>query len=139
MTSSKTKTLTHWVTIASLYPYRESQVQVRVTPKFLIDVDDNRYPKDGSDVYRRNRVKALSATYRVLPATLRPILDVAPPSAWCVQHREGWCRMARQPKSGARPRYRDSVKTTCDYFVTLPIGFEFRVPTCPECRKSKKK
>lgn len=53
--------------------------------------------------------------------------------AWCVRHRDGWCRTASQPK--LKPRYRDNVKTYCNYWVVLPWDFEYREPDCPECRK----
>lgn len=51
---------------------------------------------------------------------------------WCVEHKDGWCATAYQPKS--EPRYRDRVKTKCNHWVILPWGFAKRVPTCMECK-----
>jgi hypothetical protein len=51
---------------------------------------------------------------------------------WCVEHRDGWCVTAHQPKG--EPRYRDQVKTKCGYWVTLPWGFMKTKPTCNECK-----
>jgi hypothetical protein len=46
----------------------------------------------------------------------------------CVQHNDGWCACA-----GKSIRYRDHVKTKCNHWITLPLGLEFRQPTCTEC------
>lgn len=46
----------------------------------------------------------------------------------CVRHRDGWCATVHPSK-----RYRDSVKTICGYWVTLPYGLKQRMPDCEEC------
>ena len=43
------------------------------------------------------------------------------PQRWCACH------------SQKSPRYHDTMATKCGMFVPLPIGVEFREPTCPEC------
>jgi len=58
---------------------------------------------------------------------------------WCVKHDDGWCATA------TGKQHRDvafKVKTLCGYYVTLPWGSKFRVPTCELCldrmRRNKK-
>jgi hypothetical protein len=42
-----------------------------------------------------------------------------------------WCAAADQSE---QPRGGDSVvETACSRYVHLPVGVEFRDPTCPEC------
>ena len=48
---------------------------------------------------------------------------------WCVHHRDGWCATAPNRKHGDV----DYAKTKCGHVVTLPWGFERRVPDCCEC------
>ena len=50
---------------------------------------------------------------------------------WCVRHKDGWCAVDN------RKRFKESdssVKTACGMVVTLPLGCEYRIPTCQECR-----
>jgi hypothetical protein len=54
-----------------------------------------------------------------------------PWKVWCVGHKEGWCATK---DSNRFPDSQDHIKTACGYVVTLPLGCEYRVPTCPECR-----
>mgnify|MGYP003394682731 CR=1 len=46
----------------------------------------------------------------------------------CIRHKNGWC--ATKKKS---LQYSDTIKTLCDYFISLPIGIARRMPDCPEC------
>ena len=50
---------------------------------------------------------------------------------WCVRHRDGWCACESEPKEGET-----NVPTKCDHFIWLPMGFEKREPTCPDCLKA---
>jgi pyrimidine deaminase RibD-like protein len=56
-------------------------------------------------------------------------------AVWCVKHRDGWCAT----KSGRR--YAEGITnapTKCKHYVTLPCGYERRVPTCVECIEAMK-
>lgn len=46
----------------------------------------------------------------------------------CVKHRDGWCATRLR-----QVRYRDSIKTLCNHYVTMPYGVELREPTCALC------
>ncbi len=54
---------------------------------------------------------------------------------WCVKHLSGWCACAldRKPEEDSI-----SVKTACGHYITLPFGFERRLPTCDECTAETK-
>jgi hypothetical protein len=76
-------------------------------------------------------------------ATDTPVSPTNVQPAWCVAwwHRDEkgradtvdkiWCaakNQSKEPKEG-----KNSVKTACGYWVTLPVGIEFREPTCTDC------
>lgn len=48
---------------------------------------------------------------------------------WCVRHREGWCATAT---GKSFKEEQGTVKTKCRHYVIMPLGCEFRVPTCTE-------
>lgn len=49
---------------------------------------------------------------------------------WCAKHRDGWCAVVpdEAPAEGTF-----SLHTLCGYGITLPWGFDHRVPDCPDC------
>jgi len=58
--------------------------------------------------------------------------------AWIPRDKDGktkdsveWCACLRQPK-GVK-RYQDTIATRCGMKAILPVGIEFRVPTCKDC------
>jgi len=51
---------------------------------------------------------------------------------WCVQHRHGWCACKKNENPG-EDLNNDVVATLCDHFITFPLGWEKRIPTCPSC------
>jgi hypothetical protein len=53
--------------------------------------------------------------------------------ALCVRHNEGWCVLEEQvkPSEGA-----PAVAVRCNNVVVLPLGYEFREPTCDECKEA---
>ena len=49
---------------------------------------------------------------------------------WCAKHKHGWCALLID----APPATREwEVRTLCEYWITLPLGYEQRIPDCPEC------
>ncbi len=52
------------------------------------------------------------------------------PNVLCVEHRQGWCAVESKAKLS---EVSVNVPTRCGMFVTLPYGFQKRLPTCKEC------
>ena len=54
---------------------------------------------------------------------------------WCVRWAGGWCAVKGNYPP---PEGQNNVEAVCVMVVTLPMGTERRVPTCPVCRSSIK-
>lgn len=48
----------------------------------------------------------------------------------CVKTQDGWCAVDHKEQHNF-----DIAKTKCGYYVTFPMGYDQRKPTCQECKK----
>lgn len=108
------------------------------------EVNVDRPTLDKLAAIKRYAPDALSDTlWHQLRAALRGHFLQNGEKCWCVASLERdergrvtgekrWCALGRNVY-GKWPQYRDHEPTACcDMRITLPVGYEFRVPTCPD-------
>lgn len=59
------------------------------------------------------------------------VMSIDRDSSGKVNGKRTWCCLAHQPKR--EPRYSDSMKTACGFFITLPGGIKYAEPSCADC------